>query len=72
MMAYDDSFLTAILVLAIQLHAAHDKTHNTDLETTHTLVSKAGPKKAADSHAMVAPMRMLKTPTTVMASAQAV
>ena len=38
---------------------AHDKSRNTDLETKHTLVSKAGPKKAADSHAIVEPRRML-------------
>lgn len=37
----------------------------------HTLLNRTGPSKAPDSQQMVAPMRMLKTPTKVMVSAWA-
>lgn len=39
--------------------------------TTHTLLNRAGPSRAAASQEMDAPIKMLNTPTRAMTSAQA-
>lgn len=51
--------------------AGYHVTGRKALSQAHTLLNRTGPSRAPDSQQMVAPMRMLTTPTKVMISASA-